>query len=87
MAKQSRFVKGQGSITGQDVDASAGFGVLSLNVGYQFNPKISLQAGVDNVFDKTYSEFLSKTANPYLLQTARVNEPGRQFWLRLQGKF
>lgn len=87
VAKQSRFVKGQGSITGQDVDASAGFGVLSLNVGYQFNPNISLQAGVDNVFDKNYSEFLSKTANPYLLQTARVNEPGRQFWLRLQGKF
>lgn len=87
VAKQNRFVAGQGSITGQDVSGSAGFGVLSLNAGYQFNKNISLQAGVDNVFNKTYSEHLSKTANPFLLQTARVNEPGRQFWLRLQGKF
>ena len=87
VSKQNRFVKGQGSITGQDIGASAGFGVLSVNGAYQINKNISLQAGVDNVLNKNYSEFLSKSANPYLLQTERVNEPGRQFWLRLQGKF
>lgn len=87
VAKQNRFVVGQGNIAGQDVGASAGFGVLSLNAGYQFNKNISVQAGVDNVLDKKYAEFVSKGAYQPLLQTTRVNEPGRQFWLRLQGQF
>ena len=47
--------------------------------------------GVDNIFDKTYREFISKGAadiagyNPVLGQ--QLNEPGRQFWLRLEGTF
>jgi len=33
VAKQNRYSKGQGNIVGQDIGASSGFGVLSLNAG------------------------------------------------------
>ncbi|MRN38626.1 TonB-dependent copper receptor [Neisseria sp. N95_16] len=86
--KQKRFAKGQGNIIGQDIGASAGFGVLSLNAGWKINKNAILQAGVDNVFNKTYAEFVNKAGNASAgVQTTRVNEPGRQFWLRGQMQF
>ena len=48
----------------------------------------TLQGGIDNLFNKSYAEFVSKGADPSAgLQTVRVNEPGRQYWLRLQVQF
>ena len=88
VAKQNRFSKDQGNIVGQDIGASAGFGVLSVNAGWKFNKYATLQGGVDNVFNKTYAEFVSKGGDPSAgTQTTRVNEPGRTAWLRLQAKF
>lgn len=91
VAKQNRFSKGQGNIVGQDIGASAGFGVLSVNAGWKFNKYATLQAGVDNVFNKTYAEFVSRSGvavDPAAgIKTTRVNEPGRTAWLRLQAKF
>ncbi len=91
VAKQNRYAKGQGNIIGQDIGASAGFGVLSVNAGWKFNKYATLQAGVDNVFNKTYAEFVSKSGgfvDPAAgIKTTRVNEPGRTAWLRLQAKF
>ena len=91
VAKQNRYAKGQGNIIGQDIGASAGFGVLSVNAGWKFNKYATLQAGVDNVFNKTYAEFVSRdgvSVDPAAgIKTTRVNEPGRTAWLRLQAKF
>ncbi|MFQ3037900.1 TonB-dependent receptor domain-containing protein [Neisseria cinerea] len=91
VAKQNRYAKGQGNIIGQDIGASAGFGVLSVNAGWKFNKYATLQAGVDNVFNKTYAEFVSRdgvAVDPAAgIKTTRVNEPGRTAWLRLQAKF
>ena len=91
VAKQNRFSKGQGNIVGQDIGASAGFGVLSVNAGWKFNKYATLQGGVDNVFNKTYAEFVSRSGgfvDPAAgIKTTRVNEPGRTAWLRLQAKF
>lgn len=91
VAKQNRFSKGQGNIVGQDIGASAGFGVLSVNAGWKFNKYATLQGGVDNVFNKTYAEFVSRdgvAVDPAAgIKTTRVNEPGRTAWLRLQAKF
>lgn len=43
----------------------------------------------DNLFDKTYAEFVSRASGngmggaiPGYVQTTRVNEPGRNFWLK-----
>ena len=88
VAKQNRYSKGQGNIVGQDIGASSGFGVLSLNAGWKFSKYATLQAGIDNVFNKTYAEFVSRGGDPSAgTQTLRVNEPGRTAWLRLQAKF
>ena len=51
--------------------------------------RLSLTAGVDNLFDKAYSEFVSKqdlVDVGGLIQTYRINEPGRTFWLKAQYK-
>ena len=88
VAKQNRYSKGQGNIVGQDIGASSGFGVLSLNAGWKFSKYATLQGGVDNVFNKTYAEFVSRGGDPSAgTQTMRVNEPGRTAWIRLQAKF
>ena len=88
VAKQNRYSTGQGNIVGQDIGASAGFGVFSLNAGWKFSKYATLQGGIDNVFNKTYAEFVSKGGDPSAgTQTLRVNEPGRTAWLRLQAQF
>lgn len=92
VAAQTRFAKGQGNIVGKDISDSPGFGLLSLNAGWKINTNIQLQLGIDNLFNKAYAEFISKqahhSANPYLnSQILRVQEPGRQYWLRLQVDF
>lgn len=90
-AAQHRYAKGQGNIVGQDIGEASGFGVLSLNAGWRINKHATLQAGVDNVFDKAYAESVSRSGafvDPAAgLQTTRVNEPGRTGWLRLQAQF
>ena len=90
-AKQNRYAIGQGNIIGQDLGPTPGFGVFSINGGWRINRNVTLQAGVDNVFDKTYAESISRPGShidPSLgVRTMRVNEPGRQFWLRVQAQF
>ena len=88
VSAQKRYATGQGNIIGQDIGASAGFGTLSFNTGWKINKYATLQGGIDNLFNKSYAEFVSKGADPSAgLQTVRVNEPGRQYWLRLQVQF
>ena len=88
VSAQKRYAEGQGNIVGQDIGPSAGFGTLSLNAGWKINKYVTLQGGIDNLFDKSYAEFVSKGADPSAgVQTTRVNEPGRQYWMRLQVQF
>lgn len=88
VSAQKRYAEGQGNIVGQDISPSAGFGTLSLNAGWKINKYVTLQGGINNLFDKSYAEFVSKGADPSAgVQTTRVNEPGRQYWMRLQVQF
>lgn len=87
---QHRYAEGQGNIFGADSGPGAGFGILSLNASWKIKNEFTLLAGVDNVFDKNYSEFISRSAYdiyPYETSKFRVNEPGRRFWLRLNVNF
>lgn len=90
VATQNRFDVDRGSIAGQDLGRTGGFGVFSLNGGYQLSPSVQLSVGVDNLFDKAYAEHLSRSgmmgATGYA-QTQRVYEPGRLLWSRLQFRF
>ena len=47
---------------------------------------IQLTAGIDNLFDKTYAEHISRSGDMVagFDQLDRVNEPGRTVWLKAQ---
>jgi len=84
VAPKDEVAVGQGNISGQDIAKSGGFGIFSLNAGYKPNKKTLIAAGVDNVFDKAYAEFISRAGASVAgyTQTTRVNEPGRTAWLK-----
>jgi iron complex outermembrane receptor protein len=88
-AAQRRHADGQGNVVGQDLGASAGFGVFSLNAGYRVNQRLKLAAGVDNLFDKTYAEHLNLAGNAGFGYpgSVRIHEPGRTLWLRADVAF
>lgn len=86
VASQDRVAIGQGNVVGRDLGESAGFATLALNAGYRFNQRLQLSAGIDNVFDRTYSEHLNLAGSAdfgYPADPVRINEPGRVVWLKL----
>ncbi|WP_028115109.1 TonB-dependent copper receptor [Ferrimonas senticii] len=89
---QDRVAEGQGNIVGQDFGATAGFGVVSVNGAWSHSDQTRLSFGIDNLFDRAYAEHVSKAgAGNDLLEgnerTVRVNEPGRNFWVKLDYQF
>ena len=85
VAQQNRFALNQGNIVGQDLGPTAGFGVVSLNGGWKPAKGWRVTVGVDNLFNRTYAEHISRNASNipgYALQSTRVNETGRTFWLK-----
>jgi iron complex outermembrane receptor protein len=90
VAAQNRVDVGSGNIVanGQDIGPSAGFAVFSLNAGWRAMKGLLITVGVDNVFDRTYAEHLSRTGAslPGFLFPAdtRINEPGRTIWVKAQ---
>lgn len=89
VAPQKRYALDEGNVVGKDFGPSAGFGVFSVNAGYVVNRNVRLSVGVDNLFDKAYSEHLNLAGNAgfgYAANTA-VNEPGRSVWARVSIKY
>jgi iron complex outermembrane receptor protein len=91
---QERYDLNMGNIVGKDLGESSGFSVFSLNGSWKATKNTLLTAGVDNLFDKTYAEFVSRAGGngmggviPGYVQTDRVNEPGRTLWLKVQADF
>ncbi|HET7832474.1 MAG TPA: TonB-dependent copper receptor [Gallionella sp.] len=89
VAAQNRFVANQGNIVGTDISRTGGFGVLSLNGAYRINKNAQVSAGVDNLLDKTYAEHISRAGAMVagFAQTTRVNETGRNLWVKANLKF
>ncbi len=87
VARQDRYAVNQGNIVGQDLGPSAGFAVVSLHVARSLGRGLRASAGVDNLFDTTYAEHLSRggaTVAGFPPPALRVNEPGRTVWLKLE---
>jgi iron complex outermembrane recepter protein len=59
--------------------------VFSLNAGYRPRKGMLIAGGVDNLFDKTYAEHISRAGAMVsgFDQTTRINEPGRNIWIKL----
>lgn len=87
--RQDRVALNQGNIVGYDLGKSSGFGVLSVNAAYQFNPLLNLSVGVDNLLDKAYSEHLNRAGNSAFGYASNeiINEMGRNFWAKLTIKY
>ena len=59
--------------------------MFSINGGWRPKKGMLIAAGVDNLFDRTYAEHISRSAATvpgFLVQSTRVNEPGRTFWIK-----
>ncbi|TNC96953.1 MAG: iron complex outermembrane recepter protein [Gallionellaceae bacterium] len=89
VAAQDRVAVNQGNIAGQDIAASKGFAVLSLNGGWRINKAAQLTAGVDNLLNKMYAEHISRAGAMVsgFTQTTRVNEVGRNLWVKANVDF
>jgi len=85
-AQQNRVALNQGNIVGQDLGPTGGFAVFSLNAAWQATRHAKISIGMDNLFDRTYAEHLSRggsMAAGFPPPTLRVNEPGRTGWIKL----
>ena len=83
--RQDRVAVNEGNIVGQDLGPTGGFAVISLNAGWKPAKGWLITGGVDNLFNRTYAEHISRNANVvpgYIVQSIRVNEPGRTLWLK-----
>lgn len=91
VASQDRVDVNSGSIAGMDIDESSGFAIASFNVGYRPSKVALLTAGVDNIFDRTYAEHISRSGETVVIpgfeQSIRVNEPGRSYWIKANVAF
>lgn len=71
-----------------DVDVpeeTPGFVVMNLYSHWQAFEQFTLEAGVENLFDKKYAYHVNKASvDPFDPTAIRVNEPGRQYWVRMR---
>lgn len=89
VSPQHRIAVNEGNVVGKDFDSSAGFSIVSANAAYKINKNLKLSSGVDNLFDKTYSEHLNLAGNSsfgYSTNTP-INEPGRTVWAKMNLTF
>ena len=67
------------------------YSVLNLKAGYKFNKQISLNVGVDNLFDETYAVNNSYVGRGVITSIATepmvINEAGRFLYANLNYKF
>lgn len=90
VARQDRFALNQGNIVGQDLGPTSGFAVVSLHAAWKPRDFVQVTVGVDNLFDRTYAEHLSRggaMVAGFPAPTVRVNEPGRTVWMVAQLTF
>jgi len=74
--------------SGQDAGKTPGWAVLDLFGNYEGMDHFTVAAGVNNVFDKTYAYHVNKAnVDPFNPNAVQVNEPGREYWLRLSANF
>jgi iron complex outermembrane receptor protein len=66
---------------------TSGYGVVNIKVGGNFKG-FTINAGIDNVFDKKYFEHLSYLRSPFAMPpSVKVPEPGRTFYINASYTF
>lgn len=64
-----------------------GWTTLDLYANWRLNAQWQLSAGVDNVFDHAYANYLNRKMDPTQGTSYLVNEPGRSFYAKVTAKF
>ena len=87
-ASQHRVQDNPDRNSGEDADTTSGWGTLDLFTGYEGAEHFTLSAGVNNVFDKAYAYHVNRAnVDPFNPDAVQVNEPGREYWVRLSTTF
>ena len=85
--KQTRIDPGYGNSLGIDnPDPTPGFATANISMTWKPVKQTQLSLGIDNIFDLTYYEHLSRRIGDVPLgfvNFGRLNEPGRAFWFRI----
>jgi len=91
VGRQDRIDVGSGNIVanGMDLGRTGGFSVFSINAGYRIRKAVLITGGIDNLLDRTYAEHISRAGAMVrgFVQTTRINEPGRTFWVKTSFNF
>ncbi len=87
VARQDRVHPDHGTIYSLDSDETPGFVVFSIYGGHHLSERMTLTAGIDNLFDRHYAEHIQRGLAELGAEPTRVPEPGRSVWLRLNGRF
>ncbi len=64
-----------------------GWTTLDLYADWRLNRHWQLSAGVDNLFDHAYADYLNRKMDPTQGTSYQVNEPGRSLWAKISAKF
>ncbi|MBF0444891.1 MAG: TonB-dependent copper receptor [Magnetococcales bacterium] len=80
VSKQNRVDDDTSTGSGLDSQKTPGFTVADLHGSYTFDKGIKLKIGINNIFDKFYTEHLNQSSTFDTTQT-QVNEPGRSIWM------
>lgn len=89
VAEQTRIAKDMGNVVGRDFAKSSAFAVFSLNATYKITDALRITGGIDNLFNKEYSEHLNRDGDAGFGFPAhyQLREPGRTFWAKADFKF
>ncbi len=74
--------------SGQDVQETPGWAVMSVYGRYRFSDSAQAELGVDNLFDRTYAYHVNRAnSDPFNADAVLVNEPGRVIWGKISVSF
>lgn len=85
-SKQTRVDADTSTGSGLDVGKTSGYAVFDVFGSYNPIENVRLDAGVSNLFDKTYANHLNRS-NSFDPAVVQVNEPGRSMYLRAKITF
>jgi len=85
-ARQTRVDTDISVGSGLDAQETPAWAVLDLHGRYEVNDAVSVDFGIDNLFDRDYAQHLNR-ASAFDPAQVQVDEPGRSAWLRLSARF
>jgi iron complex outermembrane receptor protein len=86
-ARQDRVEDDIDTDSGVDSGEYPGWATLDLFGRYEGAKIFTVTAGINNVFDRAYAYSVNANPAPFDPDAVQVNEPGREYWVRLNATF